>query len=146
MRSLLPFVVSGVVGGASYALLALGLVLINKSTRILSFAHGEIGTFSTFVVASLALSFRWPWPVAIVIGIVVGAAIALATRTVLLMRGTQGRLPPLVGTIATLSLLAVLEARYFKGPRSFPPPLHGAVRLPSWLGGFYVSHVQLLII
>lgn len=146
MRDLLPFVVSGLVGGASYALLALGLVLINKNTRILSFAHGEIGTFSTFVLASLALSYGWPWPVAIVVGMAVGSALGLGTRTVLLARGTAGRLPPLVGTIAMLSLLAVLEARYFKQPRDFPAPIHGSVLLPQWLGHFHISYVQILII
>ena len=60
MAEFLTFVVSGLAGGASYALLALGLVLVNRSSRILNFAQGEIGALATFVVASLVGAGRSP--------------------------------------------------------------------------------------
>jgi branched-chain amino acid transport system permease protein len=46
-------VVSGVVTGVIYASLALALVLIYRSTRVINFAQGEMATFSTFIAWQL---------------------------------------------------------------------------------------------
>jgi branched-chain amino acid transport system permease protein len=51
MSYFFQFVVSGVVVGSIYALAALGLVLVYKSSRVANFAHGQIiaaGAFITF--------------------------------------------------------------------------------------------------
>jgi branched-chain amino acid transport system permease protein len=42
-------IVAGVTDGAVFGLMALGLVLVYKATRVLNFAQGEIGTFSIYV-------------------------------------------------------------------------------------------------
>jgi branched-chain amino acid transport system permease protein len=42
-------VVAGVASGGVYALLALALVLIYRSTRVVNFAQGEMAMFSTFI-------------------------------------------------------------------------------------------------
>jgi branched-chain amino acid transport system permease protein len=42
-------VVAGIASGGVYALLALALVLIYRSTRIVNFAQGEMAMFSTFI-------------------------------------------------------------------------------------------------
>lgn len=125
MEELLPFIVVGIAGGSSYALLALGLVLTNNSSRILNFAQGEMGAFATFVVASLVTGHDLPWVVALPAGVVVGAGLGLATWWALLSRGARGKLPPLVGTIGVLSALILVEARYLGGPRAFPSPITG---------------------
>ena len=46
-------VVSGLATGAIYASLALALVLIYRSTRVINFAQGEMATFSTFIAWQL---------------------------------------------------------------------------------------------
>lgn len=143
MRDLLTFVVSGLAGGSTYALLALGLVLIHNSSRILNAAQGEIGAFATFLVAGLAMSHDWPWPIAVAVGLASGGFISLATARVLLSRTSSGRLPPLVGTIALLSLLVIVEARYLGSAREFPSPLHGA---GLTIGGLVLTPTRLLII
>lgn len=125
MRDLLTFVVSGLAGGSTYALLALGLVLIHNSSRILNAAQGEIGAFATFIVAGLAISHDWPWPIAVIVGMAAGGFLSLFTARVLLSRTSGGRLPPLVGTIALLSLLVIVESRYLGSAREFTSPLHG---------------------
>lgn len=130
MSDVLPFLVVGVTGGAAYALLALGLVLINNSSRILSFAHGEIGVFGALVVAKVVQDLELPWAVAIPAGVMGGALVSAAVRWVLFRRaGTSGSLPPLVGTIAAMILLTVVEARLLGGDnspmRSFNPPFEG---------------------
>ena len=49
MADFLQQVVSGLASGALYALLALALVLIYRSTGVVNFAQGEMAMFSTFV-------------------------------------------------------------------------------------------------
>jgi branched-chain amino acid transport system permease protein len=46
-------VVDGLATGGVYASLALGIVLIYRSTRVINFAQGEMATFSTFVAWQL---------------------------------------------------------------------------------------------
>ena len=143
MRDLLTFVVSGLAGGSTYALLALGLVLVHNSSRILNAAQGEIGAFATFLVAGLAISHDWPGPIAVVLGIAAGGLLSLMTAGVLLRRSSGGRLPPLVGTIALLSLLVIVEARYLGAARDFPSPLTGS---GITVGGLVLTPTRLLVI
>ena len=49
MADFLQQVVSGIASGGVYALLALALVLIYRSTGVVNFAQGEMAMFSTFV-------------------------------------------------------------------------------------------------
>src|SRR5207249_7463859 len=46
-------VVSGLSTGGIYASLALALVIIYRSTRVINFAQGEMATFSTFIAWEL---------------------------------------------------------------------------------------------
>lgn len=147
MSDVLPFVVIGLAGGASYSLIALGLVLINNSSRILSFAQGEIGVFGALVVATTVQNVGLSWSVAVPIGVAAGAAAGLALRTILFSRRPAGTLPPLVGTIAALLMLTVLEVRFFRGEsggpvRTFAPPFEGGVRIL----GVIVTHTQLAVV
>ncbi|MBU0462310.1 MAG: branched-chain amino acid ABC transporter permease, partial [Proteobacteria bacterium] len=51
MSYFFQIVVSGIVVGSIYALAALGLVLVYKSSRVANFAHGQIiaaGAFITY--------------------------------------------------------------------------------------------------
>jgi len=46
-------VVSGLATGGIYASLALGIVIVYRSTRVINFAQGEMATFSTFIAWEL---------------------------------------------------------------------------------------------
>ena len=46
MREAFTFVVVGIAGGSTYALLALGLVLVHSVSRVLNFAQGAFGTLA----------------------------------------------------------------------------------------------------
>ena len=57
----LQIVISGMAQGCIYGLIALGLVLIYKTTETVSFAHGELmmlGAFAGFALMTLA---GWPF-------------------------------------------------------------------------------------
>jgi branched-chain amino acid transport system permease protein len=69
---------AGIRSGAIYAGLALALVIIYRSTRVINFAQGEMATFTTFVCWSLmnhGLSFWAAFPIVLAIAFVGGVAI-----------------------------------------------------------------------
>ena len=53
--------VNGLADGSIYALLALALVVVFRSTGQLNFAQGEIGTMGAFFVSTLTLSGLPVW-------------------------------------------------------------------------------------
>ncbi len=55
--------VSGLASGGVYALLALALVIIHRSTGVINFAQGEMATLSAYVCWALIASHGWHyWP------------------------------------------------------------------------------------
>ena len=56
-------VVSGLASGGVYALLALALVIIHRSTGVINFAQGEMATLSTYIAWTLTVHHGWSyWP------------------------------------------------------------------------------------
>jgi branched-chain amino acid transport system permease protein len=71
-------VAAGVRDGGIYASLALALVIIYRSTRVINFAQGEMATFTTFIASSLmgrGLSFWAAFPIVLAIAFAGGVAI-----------------------------------------------------------------------
>jgi len=69
---------AGIREGAIYAGLALALVIIYRSTRVINFAQGELATFTTFIAWSLmnhGLSFWSAFPIVLAIAFTGGVAI-----------------------------------------------------------------------
>jgi branched-chain amino acid transport system permease protein len=108
MDKLLQYALTGVSAGSLYALVALGLVLIYRSTRVLNFAHGDIATVATFVSFSL-LSQRYSFPLALAASVLVGAVVGIGFYfTVLVPAQRQGA--NLLGmVILTLGLALILQ-------------------------------------
>ena len=56
-------VVSGLASGGIYALLALALVIIHRSTGVINFAQGEMATLSAYIAWALIAHHSWNyWP------------------------------------------------------------------------------------
>src|SRR5438309_11032634 len=72
-------VAEGIREGAIYAGLALALVIIYRSSRVINFAQGEMATFTTFVAWSLmehhGLSFWAAFPIVLAIAFAGGVTI-----------------------------------------------------------------------
>lgn len=79
MSLFLERMVNGLADGSIYALLALGLVVVFRSTGQLNFAQGEIGTLGAFVVSTLTLS-GWPVWTSIVAAMGVGALLSASVE------------------------------------------------------------------
>src|SRR5947208_6590991 len=72
--------VFGLANGAAFGLVAIGLVLIYKSTRVFNFAAGEfvtVGAYGTYVGYA-----RWnlPYPMAMLVGVLAGLVVGLLTE------------------------------------------------------------------
>lgn len=57
MSSIVEVLVFGVQRGAVFSLVGLGLALVYKSTRILNFAQGELGTMPAFIAFLVMTGF-----------------------------------------------------------------------------------------
>lgn len=126
MEKLLQYTLSGVSAGSLYALVALGLVLIYRSTRVLNFAHGNVATVATFVAFSM-LSNRYSFVAALLGSLAVGAAVGIAFYLVVLVRAQREGANLLGMVILTLGLALILEGVvvYYWGaePVSLPFPI-----------------------
>src|SRR5687767_15992376 len=68
-------VLIGIINGAPFALLALGIVLIYKGSRVFNFAQGEFGTVAAF--ALYILQFHVPYWIAMLGALVVAVGMGL---------------------------------------------------------------------
>lgn len=103
----LQITVSGLALGAAYSLIALGFVVIYRSSQVFNFAHGEfltIGAFSMLSMSKLGL----PWPIALLAAMVITGAVAAAIERVVI-RPMIGR-PVFVTIILTLFIAYLLHA------------------------------------
>jgi branched-chain amino acid transport system permease protein len=67
MEHVAQSLVSGIVVGSIYALVALGFVLIYKSTAVINFAQGELLMFGAYVCLMLVTTMKLPFLVSFVI-------------------------------------------------------------------------------
>ena len=100
--------VIGLIAGSAYGLLALGLVLIYKSSGIFNFAQGEFGTVAVFVL--YLLHFRVPYGVAMV-GALAAAVLmgVLVERLVVRPLFEAARVTLLVATAGVALLATAVE-------------------------------------
>jgi len=101
-------VAQGVIFGTSYALLAMGLTLIYRTTRIVNFAYGAMGAMPGTLTVALFLAKGWNYWLAITVGIIVG--IVNGALTDLLVVRRFARSSRLVLTVATIGLAQFLGA------------------------------------
>jgi branched-chain amino acid transport system permease protein len=137
--------VIGIVAGSGYGLIALGLVLVYKSTGIFNFAQGEFGTVAVFALWG-AHSAGVPYVGAMLLGILAALASGLATeRFVVRPRFSAPRVTLLVAT-AGVSLFAIgAELWIGHSQLRFVAPALGRLDRVS-VFGFAVSDQRLLVI
>jgi len=102
----------GITSGAIYALMALSIVLVWRSTRIINFAQAGQALTSTFIgyqTLQYVNSFWIALLVAIVGGALISALIEVTLMRVLLKHSSSGAIAGVAPIIATLGLLEVIQ-------------------------------------
>jgi branched-chain amino acid transport system permease protein len=146
LRTFLILTVDGVTNGFVYAIVALALVMIWRATRVINYAQGAMGMFTTYVTL-FAISHGVTYWLAFVIALGGGFLLGAAIERVL-VRPIETR-PPLNLVILTLGLLIFLEAlapMLFGGQvQSFPAPFS---RIDLSIGStqLYISPFDIFVI
>jgi len=121
-------VATGLATGSIYALLALAVVLIYRSTEVVNFAQGEMAMLTTFIAWTFLTSMNY-W-LAFLLAVLVALFIGALLERVLLRPVEEG--PVLNPIIVTLGLFTALNSvvlwRYGGDPKPFP-------KVPFFEGG-----------
>ncbi len=123
LQLFLDQVVAGLATGSIYGLVALGIVLIYRSTDVINFAQGEMALFVTFVGWSLVQADVDYWLVFVLVLALAGALGAFIERTVI--RPVE-EAPVLNVVVVTLGLFTIFNSLsafiWAQGelPKSFP--------------------------
>jgi ABC-type branched-subunit amino acid transport system permease subunit len=121
-------VVQGVVVGMQFGLLAMGLVLVYRSTRVLNFAQGQLGVLGAVLLAHLATDLNVPYAAALGAALVVAALTGAGCELLLRRLANRPRLLVMVATIGLAQLLFLLSLLPFVRQEHaysvFPLPLH----------------------
>jgi branched-chain amino acid transport system permease protein len=100
-------VVSGLASGGVYALLALALVIIHRSTGVINFAQGEMATLSTYIAWALWAHHAWNFWLAVAAMLVLSFLGGVATHRIVIRPVERGSVLRIV--IVTIGLLIAIN-------------------------------------
>jgi ABC-type branched-subunit amino acid transport system ATPase component/ABC-type branched-subunit amino acid transport system permease subunit len=133
----------------AYAMLALGIVVIFRASRVLNLAHGAMAMAPTYLVYTLS-RHHVPVAPAILVGVAFGAGLgALTERLFVRPLRRQG---PTAQTVGTVAVFGVVVAKIYgttplEGVRIFPAggvKVHGTTLTYGNLGLFFTAIVVAL--
>lgn len=136
-------IVLGLIAGSIYALIAAGIALVYKASRVLNFAQAEVGTLSLYATWWVSTRHHQPWIVGALASVVTATAVGLLfERTIIRRMLTASRMTVSVATIGLFSLMIAIELGLFAGTiYEVPPPIaSGGVTI----AGVYVNASQWL--
>lgn len=154
MTFFLQMLTNGIVVGSIYGLVALGFVLIYRSSGALNLANGEFVLFGPYICLVLMTSYNVPFYLALLGTLVVSAILGLVVER-LVVRPLQ-HAPAISVIMATLGLASLLagvvhmiwghSTKTF--PQVFPPTplkLGGVIVTPVYLWSFVIVMVLLVV-
>ncbi|HEU5083274.1 MAG TPA: ABC transporter permease [Acidimicrobiales bacterium] len=108
---------NGAVLGSLYGLIAMGLVLVYRSNKIINFAQGDLGGVSGVLMASLIAGASWPFVPALAVSVVAGVAVGALVQTTLIRRFADA--PRLILTVVTILVSTILAGVQLIIPQLF---------------------------
>ncbi len=153
----LPVVLLGTIIGMTYGLLAVGLVLIYRTNRIINFAHGQIGAFGAAILGLLVVKYHFPYWVTFPLALLASALVGMAAEAGVVRRLRQA--PRLISIVATLGVGQFVVAlayavnstasagALFPQPSFLPTFTVGALRItPAYSAMLFLSPVVVIAI
>ena len=141
-----PELILGVVTGLTYSLMGMGLTLVYRSSRVLNFAHGQMGATVALLVPLLVINHGVNYWVSLLAAMAAAVALGALIETRVIRKLERApRLVMLVATIGISQLLYVVQAFIPKGrlgTSSFPVPF-------SWsftIGGVVLGPGEIMIL
>src|SRR3954470_2345276 len=140
-------VFSGFVNGATYGIIAVGIILIYRSSRVINLAAAEMGGLAAALLGRMVINWNVPYWVAFAACIAAGGLVGWVVERTVIRRLFDA--PRVIVTVATIGVAQLLLFVQVVLPRpelftSFPTPLHS----PWKVGAVVVrsEHVLILVV
>ena len=137
-------VVQGAITGLSYGLLALGLVLIYRTNRVLNFSQGQLGVVGAVFMVKLYYDFGIEYWVALVVALGLAAAAGAGSELVLRRLFKRPRVLVMVATIGLSQVLYLFTVLPFVRPKKLSLPFPVPIDLSFTLDGYRFTPGQVL--
>ncbi len=121
----------GIVQGLAVAVIAVGVVLVYRATRIINFAVGNMGVVAAALLSLLVVQYHVPFWVALVIALLVGLAFGAVVDMAIIRRLRKS--PRVVVLVATIGVSQLAEAIAIK----IPTPTAISTHYPSAINGIW---------
>lgn len=119
---------SGVVAGLIYGLVACAIVFVHRASRVVNLAQGDIGMLAAFVFFSLSVSNDVPVLLGVAAALTTGGVLGgLLNVAVIGPLGERDQGTGLVVTLAVASILQLTALQIWGGSAS---------HFPAWIGGW----------
>lgn len=137
---------SGIAAGSVYALIALAMVIIYRTTEVLNFAQGDMAMMTTYVALALLVAGGLPFPGALLLALGFAALLGAGAEFALLRRAKEPSVLGLIIITLGLEMIVFGFASWKWGgePRDMPTPL-GPMDVVV-VGGVIMSHLELATI
>lgn len=141
-------VFNGIVQGLAISVIAVGVVLVYRATRIINFAVGNMGVVGAAVLSLLVVQYHVPFWVGFAVALLVGLAFGAVVDMAIIRRLRKSpRVVVLVATIGVSQLAAAIAIK-------IPAPTELTLHFPSAINGTWTvagvdvrgSDVSVLII
>lgn len=141
-------IATGLTTGAIYALVALGLVIVYRATKVVNFAHGEMFMLAGFIAWTAHVTLGLPYLVSLVVATAFGFGLGVllyltSFRPLVQLRDLNPILLVMIGVAFVMKGLA-RDIWGGKGDYLTFPPLVSPV--PIEIGGFMVMSQQLVVL
>jgi ABC-type branched-subunit amino acid transport system ATPase component/ABC-type branched-subunit amino acid transport system permease subunit len=115
-------VFDGVVQGLAIAVIAVGVVLVYRATRIINFAVGNMGVIGAVTLSLLVLQYNVPFWVALVIALLIGLVFGAAVEMTVIRRLKNA--PRVVVLVSTIGIAGLAQAISIKIPQPSDSSAH----------------------
>jgi ABC-type branched-subunit amino acid transport system ATPase component/ABC-type branched-subunit amino acid transport system permease subunit len=122
-------VFDGVVQGLAIAVIAVGVVLVYRATRIINFAVGNMGVIGAVTLSLLVLQYNVPFWVALVIALLIGLVFGAAVEMTVIRRLKNA--PRVVVLVSTIGIAGLAQAISIK----IPQPSDASAHYPTAFNG-----------
>ena len=140
--------VQGVITGLGYGLLAMGLVLIYKTNRILNFAQGQLGVVAEVFLVKCFYDFGFNYWFSLALALGLSAAVGALSELLLRRLSDRPRVLVMVATIGLSQVLFVFTALPFIRPhdlyKPFPVPFDVTFHIGTYV--FTPGEVMTLVV
>lgn len=144
MLDFLQMAASGIAVGSSYALMALAMVMIYKTSEVVNFAQGEMALLSVFLTFMVLEYHHFPFYVAFPAALVFALLLGFFLEFAVLRRAKE---PNVLGMIIItigleMILMGVVSWKFGADPKTMPFPISPYKSFE--IGGVFVSTLELL--